>query len=88
MTFLPMRSMRASGLRCERVSLVSSPGSGKTRFLEKLLNVLTSEFRVAALGGDLATENDASRLRCAAPNVRQITTGTICHLDADHRTNA
>jgi len=68
--------------------LVSSPGSGKTRFLEELLNVLTSEFRVAALVGDLATENDASRLRRAAPSVRQITTGNICHLDADHRTNA
>jgi hydrogenase nickel incorporation protein HypB len=30
----------------------------------------------------LATENDAARLRRATPNVRQITTGTICHLDA------
>jgi hydrogenase nickel incorporation protein HypB len=38
--------------------------------------------RVAALVGDLATENDAARLSRATPNVRQITTGTICHLDA------
>jgi hydrogenase nickel incorporation protein HypB len=37
---------------------------------------------VAALVGDLATENDAARLKRAAPMVRQITTGTICHLDA------
>jgi hydrogenase nickel incorporation protein HypB len=64
------------------VGLVSSPGSGKTAFLEKLLGGLVRDFRVAALVGDLATENDAGRLKRATPNVRQITTGTICHLDA------
>jgi hydrogenase nickel incorporation protein HypB len=65
------------------VSLVSSPGSGKTAFLEKLLSRLRVDHRVAALVGDLATENDAARLRRAASQVRQITTGTICHLDAE-----
>jgi hydrogenase nickel incorporation protein HypB len=64
------------------VGLVSSPGSGKTAFLEKLLSELARDYRVAALVGDLATENDAARLQRATPNVRQITTGTICHLDA------
>jgi hydrogenase nickel incorporation protein HypB len=64
------------------VSLVSSPGSGKTAFLEKLLAGLARDHRVAALVGDLATENDAARLKRATPNVRQITTGTVCHLDA------
>ena len=64
------------------ISLVSSPGSGKTAFLEKLLSQLNGTYRVAALVGDLATENDAARLRRAAPQVKQITTGTICHLDA------
>jgi len=64
------------------VSIVSSPGSGKTAFLKKLLSRVGSEHRVAALVGDLATENDAVRLRRATPQVRQITTGTICHLDA------
>jgi hydrogenase nickel incorporation protein HypB len=64
------------------VGLVSSPGSGKTAFLEKLLSGLARDFRVAALVGDLATENDAARLKRATPNVRQITTGTVCHLDA------
>jgi hydrogenase nickel incorporation protein HypB len=64
------------------VSLVSSPGSGKTAFLEKLLARTSTSHRVAALVGDLATENDAARLRRAAPQVKQITTGTICHLDA------
>jgi hydrogenase nickel incorporation protein HypB len=64
------------------VGLVSSPGSGKTALLEKLLGSLAREHRVAALVGDLATENDAARLKRATPNVKQITTGTICHLDA------
>jgi hydrogenase nickel incorporation protein HypB len=64
------------------VGLISSPGSGKTAFLEKILSGLARDFRVAALVGDLATENDAARLKRATPNVRQITTGTICHLDA------
>jgi hydrogenase nickel incorporation protein HypB len=64
------------------VSLVSSPGSGKTAFLEKTLAALRSECRVAALVGDLATDNDAARLARAEVPVKQITTGTVCHLEA------
>jgi hydrogenase nickel incorporation protein HypB len=64
------------------VSLVSSPGTGKTTFLEKTLQGLRPQYCVAALVGDLATDNDAQRLaRCQVP-VRQITTGTLCHLEA------
>lgn len=65
------------------VSLVSSPGSGKTTFLEETLRRLRDRYRVAALVGDLATENDAARLARAEVPVRQITTGTVCHLDAE-----
>jgi hydrogenase nickel incorporation protein HypB len=64
------------------VSLVSSPGAGKTTFLEKTLTLLKPHFRVAALVGDLATENDALRLARSEVPVRQITTGTLCHLEA------
>jgi hydrogenase nickel incorporation protein HypB len=64
------------------VSLVSSPGSGKTAFLEKTLTLLRQNFRVAALVGDLATENDAVRLARSQAPVKQITTGTLCHLEA------
>jgi hydrogenase nickel incorporation protein HypB len=64
------------------VSLVSSPGSGKTAFLEKTLGLLRPGYRVAALVGDLATENDAVRLARSQVPVRQITTGTLCHLEA------
>src|ERR1700683_1920381 len=64
------------------VSLVSSPGSGKTAFLERTLTLLGRRFRVAALVGDLATENDAARLARSGAPVKQIITGTVCHLDA------
>lgn len=64
------------------ISLVSSPGAGKTAFLEKLLTAMCSRYRVAALVGDLATENDAQRLARSQAPVKQITTGTLCHLEA------
>jgi len=63
-------------------SMVSSPGAGKTALLERLLTELRSRRRVAALVGDLATENDAARLARSGAPVRQITTGTVCHLEA------
>jgi hydrogenase nickel incorporation protein HypB len=64
------------------VSLVSSPGAGKTAFLEKTLTFLGKQYRVAALVGDLATDNDALRLARSQAPVKQITTGTLCHLEA------
>lgn len=70
------------------VSLVSSPGSGKTTFLERTLTELQPRYRVAALVGDLATENDALRLARSKAPVKQITTGTLCHLEAAMVQNA
>lgn len=65
------------------VSLVSSPGTGKTEFLRHTLATLTQSHKVAALVGDLATDNDAARLATSGVPVRQISTGTMCHLEAD-----
>jgi hydrogenase nickel incorporation protein HypB len=70
------------------VSLVSSPGAGKTAFLERTLTLLQPHYRVAALVGDLATENDAIRLARSQAPVKQITTGTLCHLEAAMVDNA
>ena len=70
------------------ISLVSSPGAGKTALLEKTLTVLRQRFRVAALVGDLATENDAVRLARSHALVKQIVTGTVCHLEAAMVQNA
>jgi len=71
---------RQAGVRV--VSLVSSPGSGKTEFLEKTLAALRRHARPAALVGDLATDNDAARLARSLAPVKQIATGTLCHLEA------
>jgi hydrogenase nickel incorporation protein HypB len=70
------------------VSLVSSPGSGKTAFLERTLTLLRPNYQVAALVGDLATENDAARLARSQAPVKQIITGTVCHLEAAMVENA
>jgi hydrogenase nickel incorporation protein HypB len=64
------------------VSFVSSPGAGKTALLERTLSLLHGQYRVAALVGDLATENDSLRLARSGVPVKQITTGTVCHLEA------
>lgn len=65
------------------VNLVSSPGAGKTAFLEKTLAQMTSQWSVAALVGDLATDNDAKRLARSGTPVRQIVTEGMCHLEAN-----
>jgi hydrogenase nickel incorporation protein HypB len=74
------QQFRAAGVFV--VSVVSSPGSGKTAFLERTLTLLRESCNVAALVGDLATENDAARLSRSQAPVKQITTGTLCHLEA------
>jgi hydrogenase nickel incorporation protein HypB len=64
------------------LNLMSSPGAGKTSLLEATIRALDGRLKVAVIEGDLATENDADRIRaCGVPAV-QITTGNACHLDA------
>jgi hydrogenase nickel incorporation protein HypB len=66
------------------LNLVSSPGTGKTAFLELTLRELRSRgAKAAALVGDLETDNDARRLAASGAPVRQINTHGICHLDAE-----
>lgn len=64
------------------VNLISSPGSGKTRLLERTLESLPDGVRAAVLTGDIQTDADATRLARFGFPVRQITTGGTCHLDA------
>ncbi len=65
------------------LNMVSSPGSGKTTFIQKMAAVLGTRLRTGVIVGDLATDNDAARLRSAGVPVVQVTTGTVCHLDAE-----
>jgi len=70
------------------LNVVSSPGSGKTTFIRETAARLAGKLRVGVIVGDLATDNDARQLRTAGIPVVQITTGTVCHLDADMVANA
>jgi hydrogenase nickel incorporation protein HypB len=72
---------RARGLLV--LNVVSSPGSGKTTFLRETLRRLTPRLKTGIIVGDLATDNDAQRLREAGSPVVQVTTGTVCHLEAE-----
>jgi hydrogenase nickel incorporation protein HypB len=72
---------RAHGLLA--LNLLSSPGSGKTALLERTLSEYGRRRRVGVVVGDLQTDNDARRLRGRGGPVVPITTGTVCHLEAD-----
>jgi hydrogenase nickel incorporation protein HypB len=65
------------------VNMVSAPGSGKTTFIQKTAAALGPRLRTGVIVGDLATDNDAARLRSTGVPVVQITTGAVCHLEAD-----
>lgn len=65
------------------VNLMGSPGAGKTAVLEATARALGGQARLGVLAGDLATDNDATRIRNAGIVAESITTGTACHLDAD-----
>jgi hydrogenase nickel incorporation protein HypB len=67
------------------LNLLSSPGSGKTALLERMARDFAAMEPPLAMGvivGDLATDNDAQRLRQAGVPAIQITTGNACHLEA------
>jgi hydrogenase nickel incorporation protein HypB len=72
---------RARGLLV--INLLSSPGSGKTTLIGETIRRLAGRLKSAVIVGDLATDNDARRLRQSGAPVVQINTGTVCHLEAD-----
>ena len=63
------------------INLMSSPGAGKTTLIQKLLE--QTQFRTAVIVGDLATDCDAQIIRQIGIPTIQITTGNLCHLDAE-----
>ena len=65
------------------INLMGSPGSGKTAILEATARAAGAKGKLAALAGDLATDNDAARIEKAGIRCRAITTGQACHLDAE-----
>jgi hydrogenase nickel incorporation protein HypB len=70
------------GLGLLVVNLMSAPGAGKTTLLEATIRAIGGRYRVAVIEGDLETDLDALRIRALGVRSHQITTGTVCHLDA------
>lgn len=64
------------------VNLIASPGAGKTTVLERTLDALKDEFRMAVVEGDIAGSADAERIGQRGVPVVQINTGGDCHLNA------
>ncbi len=64
------------------LNLMSSPGAGKTSLLERTLNDLREELRMAVIEGDLQTDNDARRVAATGAQAVQINTEGGCHLDS------
>ncbi|MGD1941449.1 MAG: hydrogenase nickel incorporation protein HypB [Leptolyngbyaceae cyanobacterium] len=76
------------------LNILSSPGAGKTALVQRLLSDLDliavaaplsrqdGPVKAGVIVGDLATDRDAARLRQTGAPVVQITTGTLCHLEA------
>jgi len=65
------------------LNVLASPGAGKTALIERTATDLGTRVRLGVIVGDLATENDAIRLRGRGIPAVQITTGSVCHLDAE-----
>ncbi len=65
------------------LNVLSSPGSGKTTLLGETVRRLSPRARIGIIVGDLATDNDATRLRAFGAPVIQVTTGTMCHLESE-----
>ncbi|MGV7930054.1 MAG: hydrogenase nickel incorporation protein HypB [Spirochaetota bacterium] len=67
------------------IDLMSSPGSGKTALLDRIIGSLKSRYRIAVIEGDIKTTRDAERLAGHDVPIIQIETslfGGDCHLES------
>jgi len=64
------------------INLLSSPGSGKTSILEKIIELLKDKVNIGVIEGDIQTKIDAERIEKYGIPVAQILTNGACHLDA------
>ncbi|MGH9761948.1 MAG: hydrogenase nickel incorporation protein HypB [Blastocatellia bacterium] len=64
------------------VNIMSAPGAGKTSVLEQTIKRMKDDFRIGVIEGDLHTSIDSERISALGVPSFQITTGTVCHLDA------
>ena len=65
------------------VNLMSSPGSGKTTTLTRLIGALKDELKIGIMEADIDSDVDADTIAQTGVRVIQLHTGGMCHLDAD-----
>jgi hydrogenase nickel incorporation protein HypB len=65
------------------IDVMGSIGAGKTSLIEKLIELLKKDYRIAAFKGDLTTTIDAELIKRHGVEVVAINTGKECHLDAN-----
>ena len=65
------------------INLMSSPGSGKTTTLTKLIAALKDDLRIGVTEADIDSDVDADTISQTGAKVIQLHTGGMCHLDAD-----
>lgn len=65
------------------LNLMSSPGSGKTSTLTKIIPKLKDEMRIGVMEADIDSDVDAETISKTGVKVIQLHTGGMCHLDAD-----
>ena len=65
------------------INLMSSPGSGKTTTLTKLIAALKDELSIGVMEADIDSDVDADTISATGVKVIQLHTGGMCHLDAD-----
>ncbi|MCF6268636.1 MAG: hydrogenase nickel incorporation protein HypB [Melioribacteraceae bacterium] len=63
-------------------NFMSAPGAGKTTVLEETIKRISSKYKISVIEGDLRTSIDSERIEALNIPSYQITTGTVCHLDA------
>ena len=64
------------------LNLMSSPGSGKTTTLERTIEALADELRIAVMEADIDSDVDTRRVLAKGVRAIQLHTGGMCHLDA------
>ena len=64
------------------LNLMSSPGSGKTTTLTRLINLLKDELKIGVMEADIDSDVDAVTISATGVKAIQLHTGGMCHLDA------
>ena len=65
------------------VNIMSSPGSGKTTMLSRLINMIKNDLRIGEMDVDIESDIDARRVADATGvKTMQIHNGGLCHIDA------